>query len=63
MYFLTYGLQKTSMDKCLKSPVSDDPSASNMLNGTKHFSKPKFTTFATFIDPCEYNEGLKSLSE
>ena len=62
MYFLTYGHPTTWMDKCLKSPVSDDPSTSNMLNGTKHFSKPKFTIFATFIDPCEYNKRLKSLS-
>ena len=32
MYFLTYGLRKTWVDKCLKSPVSDDPSKSTMIN-------------------------------
>ena len=55
MYFLTDGLQKTWLDKCLKSPVSHDPSTSNMVNGTKHFPESKFTTFTRFIDPCENN--------
>ena len=30
MYFSTYGLRKTWLDKCLKSPVSEDPLTSNM---------------------------------
>ena len=33
MYFWTYRLQKTSLDKCLKSPVSGDSSRSNMVKG------------------------------
>ena len=33
MYFLTYGLGKTWLDKCLQSPVPEDPSTSNMVNG------------------------------
>ena len=35
MYFLTYGLRKTWLYKCLKIPVSEDPSTSNMVNGPK----------------------------
>ena len=36
MYFLIYGLHNTSFVKCLKTPVSDDPSTSDMVNGPKH---------------------------
>ena len=31
MYFGNYGLQDTCLDKCLKSPVSENPSTVNML--------------------------------
>ena len=34
MYFRKYALRKTCLDQCLKSPVSDDPSKSKMLNGS-----------------------------
>ena len=37
MYFRNYGLQKSWLDKRLKSTVSEDPSTSNLLNGHKHF--------------------------
>ena len=37
MYFLNYGLRKTWLDQCLKSPLSEDPSKSNMVNALKHF--------------------------
>ena len=33
--FLNLRTPKTWLDKCLKSPVSEDPSTSNMVNGTK----------------------------
>ena len=33
MYFRNYGLQKTWLDRCLKSLVSEDPSIGNMVNG------------------------------
>ena len=33
MYFCSFGLQKTWLDNCLKKPVSEDPSRSNMVNG------------------------------
>ena len=36
MYFLSYGLRKTWLDKYLKSPVSEDPPTSSMVNGSKH---------------------------
>ena len=34
--FLNLWTPKTWLDKCLKTPVSEDPSASNMVNGTRH---------------------------
>ena len=37
MYFRNYGLLKTWLDNCLKSPVSEDSSTSNMVNGLKHY--------------------------
>ena len=36
MYFRNYEPRKTWLDKCLKSPVGDDPSTSNMVNGPKN---------------------------
>ena len=36
MYFRIYGVQKTWLDKCLKSPVSEDPATSNIMYGLKH---------------------------
>ena len=44
MYFRNYGLQKTWLDQSLKSPVSDDPTKSNMVNGPKHCSNLKDTS-------------------
>ena len=35
MYFGNYGIQKTWLKKCLKSPFSEDPSTSNIVRGTK----------------------------
>ena len=52
MYFWTYSLRKTWLDKCLKSPVSEDPLTSNMVNGQKHCWNVEDSTFAIFIDPC-----------
>ena len=36
MNFRNHGLEKTWLDKCLKSPVLEDPLTSNMVNGPKH---------------------------
>ena len=55
MYFWTYGLRKTRLDKCLKSLVSEDPSTSNMVNGPKLRWNLNDRTFTTFINPCERN--------
>ena len=63
MDFWTYGLRNTWLVKCLKSPVSEDPSTRNLVNGTKYYSKLDDSTFTTFIDPCEDNSRWKSLSQ
>ena len=36
MHFGSYGVRKPWLDKCLKSPVDDYPSKSNMVNEPKH---------------------------
>ena len=63
MYFWSYRLQKSWLDKCLNSPVSEDPSRTNKAKGTKQCSKLKDNTFNIFIDPRERNSGLKCLSK
>ena len=63
MYLWTDRLRKTWLDKCLKSPVSEDPSTSNIVNRLKHSSKLNDSTFTIFIDTCAGNSGLKTLSE
>ena len=60
MYFLNYGLRKTWLDQWLNSPVSEDPSKSNMVNPPKHCSNLKDSSFTKFIDPCEDNRRIKS---
>ena len=44
MYFRDYGLQKTWLDQYLKTPVSEDPTKSNMVNAPKHCSNLKATS-------------------
>ena len=51
------------LNRCLKSPVSEDPSKSNMANGMKHCSKLDANTFTIFIDTCVNNSRLKILSK
>ena len=51
MYYWTYGLRKTWLDKCLKSPVWEDPSTSNMENGPNHCWNLNDSTFIIFIYP------------
>ena len=63
MYFWTYGLRKTWLDKCLNSNVSEDPARSNKVKGPIHCSKLQDSTFTIFIDPCERNSGWRSLSK
>ena len=61
--FFNFRLRKTWLDKCLKSPLSEDSSTSNMVNGLKYCSKQNDGTFIIFIETCAGNSGLKSLSE
>ena len=55
MYFRNHWLQKTWLDKCLKSPFSEDPSTSNMVNGPNHCWNLRDSTFIIFIDQYEGN--------
>ena len=41
MSFRNYGLPKTWLDQCLKSPISEDPTKRNMVNAPKHCSNLK----------------------
>ena len=36
MYFGNDGVQNMWLDKCLKSPGSEEPSIGKMVNGPKH---------------------------
>ena len=62
MHCENYGLRKTWLDKCLKSPVSEDPFKGNMVNGPKHLFNLHDRTFTIFIDHCEDNGVGKGLS-
>ena len=55
MYFRNYGLPKTLLDQYLKSPVSEDPTKSNMVNAPKHCSNSRDTSFTIFINHWEVN--------
>ena len=59
---LTYGVKKMWLAKCLKSPVSDNPRTSNMVNGLKHCINLNGSTLTIFIDHCEGNSVAKNLS-
>ena len=61
MYFGNYGFPKTWLDQCLKSPLSEYPTKSNMANAPKHCSNLKDSTFTIFIDNWKVNCPTKSL--
>ena len=61
MYLRNYRLPKTWLDQCVKSPVSEDPSKSNMVNATKHCLNLKDTPFTIFINHCKSNSLTKRL--
>ena len=44
MYIPNYGLPKTWLDQYLKSPISEVPTKSNMVNAPKHCSNLKDTS-------------------
>ena len=50
MYLQNYRLRKTGLDNSLKSPVSEDPSTSNMVNGLKHCCNLNDSSFTILID-------------
>ena len=58
-YFRSYGLQKTWLHQRPKSPVSEEPSKSNIVNGPKHCSNLNDSTFSIFINHWEGNDLLK----
>ena len=53
--FQNYTPTKIWLDECLKSPVSRDPSESNMVNALRHCSNLNESTFTIFIDHCKEN--------
>ena len=61
MYFQNYGLPKTWLDLCLESPVSEDPTKSNMVNAPKHCPNLRDTSFTIFINDWEVNCLTKRL--
>ena len=61
MYFGNYGLRKTWLDICLKSPVSKDPLTGNMVNEPKYFCNLNDSTATIFSDHFERNGAGKSL--
>ena len=55
MYLRNYRPRKVCLDKCLKTPVSEDLSTDDMVNEAKHwFSLPE-STFIILSDHCEGN--------
>ena len=60
MYFWNYRLQKSWLDQCLKSCVSQDPSINNIVNGSQNFCNMTDSTFTIFINHCEGNHVEKS---
>ena len=50
MYFRSYRLDKTRLDKYLNSVVSQYPSTNNMVNVLKHISNYKGGTFIILTD-------------
>ena len=51
------------LNKCPKTPFSEDHSKSNVVNGSKNFWNMNDSTFRMFNDPCEDNSIGKSFSQ
>ena len=60
--FSTLRTPKTWLDKCLKSPISENSSKSNMVNEPKHCWKLHHSTSTIFVHPCQGNWVRESLS-
>ena len=52
---------KNKLDQCLISPISEDPSKSNIVSGPKRCWNLNDSSFAMFIDHCDGNLRWKSL--
>ena len=61
MYFRKHWLQKTWLDKSLKSCVQEDPSTGNMKNGSKHCCHLNDSHLTISIDHSGGNYGRKGL--
>ena len=61
MYFRKYWLPKIWLDKCLKSPVSEDSETNNMPNGSKCFCNLNASTLTIVINHSEGSCIGKSL--
>ena len=61
IYFWGYGLRKTWLDICLKSPASDNPSKTNMANESQLCLNLSDNTCIIFIDQRECSLVVKSL--
>ena len=61
IYFWRYGLRKTWLDICLKSPASDYPSKRNMANESQLCLNLSDKTCTIFIDQRERSLVAKSL--
>ena len=61
MYFQNYGVPKIWLDQGLKSPVSEDPTKTNMVNAPKHCPNWRDTSFTIFINHWEVNCPTKIL--
>ena len=46
---------KTESDKCIKNPVSEDPSISHMVNVLNHCGNLHHSSFIIFIGHCQVN--------
>ena len=55
MYLGNYGFQKTLLDECLKSRVSEKPSTINIVNRIKQWQNLNDITFKIFSDDSEAN--------
>ena len=61
MYFRIYRLPKKWLDKCIKTPVSEEASTNNIVNRPKHTCILGDSTFTIFIEHFEGNWVRKSL--
>ena len=63
MYFRNYRPRKTCLDKCLKTPVWEDVSTGDMVNGLKQWLNLIESAFIILSHHCKCNWAEKSLLE